>query len=156
LVLLGELTAAELAPAVPALRRALAAGAGLVALGAERSFGPGGWAGSAFEPLLPVTCGPGQERERPLTLLVALDGSGSMRRGEPSRWERALESGLPLALLRPEDALGVVVFAARAELVAPPGPPDPGLRDRLRAPGGETDVGAGLLRALEALAGREG
>lgn len=156
LVVLGELTAPELAPAVSGLRRALAAGAGLVVLGAERSFGPGRFAGSELESLLPVGSGPGEERQRPLALVVALDGSGSMKGGERSRWDRALESGLPFELLRPGDALGVVVFAATAELVVPPGPPDPGVRDRLKAPGGETDVGAGLLRALEGLVGREG
>ena len=161
LVVLGDVPAAAVEGAVPALSRALAAGSGLAVLGAERAFGPGGYAGSALEALLPVQTGPGEERERPLTLLLALDGSGSMATtagGGPSRWARALEAGLPLGLLRPGDALGVVVFAGAAELAVPPAPPEPGLRERLlaREPRGETDLGAGLLRALEAARGREG
>lgn len=161
LVVLSDLPAARLTPAVEPLRRVVAAGTGLVVLGAERAFGPGGYAGSPLEALLPVQAGPGQERERPLTLLLSLDGSGSMAGPQPggaSRWERAVEAGLPLSLLRPGDALGVVVFAAAAELVVPPGPPDPRLPERLvrRAPGGPTDLGAGVLRGLEVLRGREG
>lgn len=161
LIVLSDVPAAALAGAVEPLRRAVESGCGLAVLGTGRAFGPGGYAGSPLEALLPVQSGPGQERERPLTLLVALDGSGSMAAPQPgaaSRWDRAVEAGLPLSLLRPGDALGLVVFAGAAELVVPPGPPDPRLPERLikRAPGGSTDLGAGVLRGLTALAGREG
>lgn len=155
LVIVSDVPAAALEAAAPALEAAVRAGAGLAVLGARRAFGPGGYGGSALEALLPVTAGPGRQRQRPLALAAAIDASGSM--AEPrgaSRYQAAIEVGLPLDLLRPEDAVAVVRFAEQAQEVAPLGPLAPGLIASLvgHRPRGATDVGAGLVASLQALA----
>ncbi len=164
LIVLHEVSAAAAAGEVAALGAAVRAGAGLAVVGAERAFGGGGYGGSALETLLPVTAGPGRERQRPLWLAVLLDASGSMgaplpaagaSEGAATHYLRALETGLPLELLRPDDRLAVITFAERPELAAPLGPVPPGLVERLarREPRGGTDIGGALLLGLEALAG---
>ena len=55
-MLLDEVPARALSTrAVAALRGAVEAGAGLLVVGAGQAFGPGGYAGSPLEDLLPVT-----------------------------------------------------------------------------------------------------
>jgi len=156
-----------LAEALPALARAVEAGAGLAAVGCESAFGPGGWAGTPLEELLPVRCGPGRERERPLAVAVALDASGSMQGTLPgtttTRWRQAVPAALSGAdeggALEAGDALAVLVFAAGPTPVRPLAPLAPGGLEALRTdllgrrPGGATDVAAGLVAALDALAG---
>ncbi|MCO5170336.1 MAG: VWA domain-containing protein [Planctomycetes bacterium] len=158
---------------MPALERAVDAGATLALAGARRAFGPGGWADAPIERLSPVRSGPGDERERPLAVVVALDASGSMAVPVPGRTtrHRAAVDALAPALgaeaggdeagaLRPGDLLGLVTFADRPTDVRPLAPLRPGegraLREELlserRRPAGGTDIGAGLVRALEALA----
>lgn len=155
-----------LADAVPALARAVEAGAGLAAVGCESAFGPGGWAGTPLEELLPVRCGPGRERERPLAVAVALDASGSMQAPLPgtttTRWRQAVPAALSTAdeggALEAGDGLAVLVFAAAATPVRALAPLAPGALEALRTdllgrkPSGATDVAAGLVAALGALA----
>ncbi len=155
-----------LAEGLPALTRAVDAGAGLAAVGCEAAFGPGGWAGTSLEELLPVRCGPGRERERPLAVAVALDASGSMQGVVPgtatTRWRQAVPAALSAAdeggALEEGDGLAVFVFAAASTQVRELAPLAPGALEALRTdllerrPTGATDVAAGLLAALGALA----
>ncbi|RMG19128.1 MAG: VWA domain-containing protein [Planctomycetota bacterium] len=153
LLVLHDVPSARLASAAPALRRAVDAGMGLAVVGTKGIFGAGDAADSPLGELLPVTAGPGSERERPLFVAVVLDASGSMAGDAPSPYAQAVDAALPTALLRPEDRLGAVVFADRVREVFPLAPPTAGLRARLLEiePGGATDVGAGLARALALL-----
>jgi len=157
LVILHNVPASRLpAEATAALRRATEAGTGLAVVGAGSAFGPGGYAGSPLEALLPVTSGPGQERRRPLLLVVALDASGSMAgaTGRQSRYQQALAAALPLARLEEGDLLGVTLFADAPRRLHPLGPPPPDLVERLSEvdPEGGTDIGAALVSCLEELA----
>lgn len=162
LIVLADAPAAGLP--VPALTAAVEAGAALVVAGCDRAFGPGGYAGAPLEALLPVTSGPGRERQRPLSAALALDASGSMGQALPGggvRWKQAVEAALQEkdegGALAPGDGLAVIAFAAGPTLERPLGPLRPGdvaaLRTRLlaREATGPTDIGAGLLAALEAL-----
>ena len=156
LILIGDVAARDLAAAVGQLEAAVEAGTGLVVAGARLAFGPGGYAGTPLERLLPVTSGPAEEERAGLDLVVALDASGSMGApvGDATRYQQAVSSAVPVQLLRDGDRLGVIRFAGRPERFAPLGPPAPDLLERLagRAPGGETDVGAALSLGLEMLA----
>ncbi|MGE0711016.1 MAG: VWA domain-containing protein [Planctomycetota bacterium] len=149
LVVLSDAPASALVEAVPALGAALRAGVGLAVCGVG-GFGPGGYAGSALEELLPVTSGPARERQRPLALLVALDASGSMASG---RYLRAVQAGVPWDALREGDALAVLLFAGAPRTFQPFGPAPKDLIERLVRvePAGPTDVGAALLAGLEQL-----
>jgi len=156
LVVLSETPAWAVAEAVDGLAAAVRAGTGLVVAGSGRAFGPGGYAESGLEALLPVTAGPGEERERPLAVWVALDASGSMAAaaGGRTRYARAVAAGLPVHLLRPGDRIGVAAFAAAPTVLHPLGQAPPDLVERVadHETGGATDVGAALVHALEGLA----
>ena len=68
-------------PAVSRLYRSVSArGGGVLVIGGDRSFGPGGYTGSAIERLMPVWMGlKNRDREKPSTaFLVILDTSTSM------------------------------------------------------------------------------
>ncbi|MBL4850345.1 MAG: VWA domain-containing protein, partial [Planctomycetes bacterium] len=157
LLVLSSVSAAAMADAVPALETALRAGMGLVVCGLK-AFGPGGYAETPLEGLLPVRSGPAQERARRLALVVCLDASGSMARpAARSRYLQAIESGIPWSTLRAEDSLGVVLFADQPRVAAPLGPLKAELRGALAGeiPKGGTDLGAALARGLELLAASE-
>jgi VWA domain-containing protein len=145
LLVLSSVSASSVQDAVPALEAALGGGMGLVVCGLG-AFGPGGYAESPLEELLPVRSGPAQERADRLALVVCLDASGSMA-GPSGRYRQAVKEGVPWEALRPEDALGVVLFADEPRLAAPLQPVPSGLRGRLL----EAELGGGtdLARALE-------
>jgi Mg-chelatase subunit ChlD len=162
-VVVVDVPASALDPLVPALERALEGGATLVLAGARGAFGPGGWAGRASESLAPVTVGPGDERERPLGVVLALDASGSMATevGTSTRFKDAVDALAPAldlerGPLRPGDLLGVLAFAQEPHEVRPLSALTAGegdLRALLagRAPTGDTDIGRALAAGLEAL-----
>jgi len=157
LIVLSDLPAGGLSEQVGALDAALQAGVGLVVCGVA-GFGPGGYAGSELEELLPVTSGPSQERQRSLALVVCLDASGSMARPVGNgRYFQAVQRGVPWERLRAEDRLAVVLFAEQPRVQRPFAPPSPDLRERLSAlrPEGGTDVGLALASALELAASAE-
>jgi Ca-activated chloride channel homolog len=107
-----DVAAAELALAAQrAIARYVAQGGGFLMAGGERSFGPGGYVGSALEPLLPLSLSGSLRRDEPtVALVLALDKSGSMA-GE--KLERAKEAALATAdQLGPSNYLGVIGFDA--------------------------------------------
>ncbi|HBP20711.1 MAG TPA: hypothetical protein DEA08_23350, partial [Planctomycetes bacterium] len=157
LIVLSDVSASSLRDQVGALDAALRAGVGLVVAGV-RGFGPGGYAGSSLEDLLPVTCGPSQERQRSLAVVVALDASGSMARPVGNgRYYQAVQRGVPWERLRPEDSVAVVLFADQPRVHQPFAPVSQTLREGLTSvdPEGGTDVGLALARSLELLAQQE-
>jgi Mg-chelatase subunit ChlD len=89
-----------------------ARGGGLVTVGDEGFYGPGGYEGSLLEGGLPVVCRPRDAGGR--TLLVLLDRSGSM--GEERKMPQARAAVAELAREIPDgDRLGVMTFSESAE-----------------------------------------
>ena len=78
-VLLADVPAAALRPgALRALGRAVEEGMGLLVTGGERSFGPGGYAATTLERILPVRFQQKEERRDPSATL------GSTSSGPPA------------------------------------------------------------------------
>lgn len=99
-------------------------GRGLVVLGGTSSYGPGAYAGSQIEDLLPVTVRStdGRQRQR-VALLLVMDKSGSMSYdplGDVAKIDMAKEAArLAARSLVPGDQLGVIMFNDRQEWVVP-------------------------------------
>jgi Mg-chelatase subunit ChlD len=116
-LLLHDVPAGVLPPAVlPRLRRWVEAGGVLVLAGRERAFGPGGWAGTPLDALSPLASDPRPPGSGRLAAVLLLDHSGSMasEAGGIGAEGVARVGAALAAALAPDDALGVVAFAARA------------------------------------------
>jgi len=125
-------------------------GGGLVMLG-EAAFGPGGYAGTPIETVLPVECDPEEKQSEPVALAVAIDRSGSMNeRVEGRRKLSYAQEGIAQILrqLKANDQLAVIAFDTAAETVIPlqPATDTETIRRRVFAmqAWGGTDVNAGL------------
>jgi uncharacterized membrane protein len=85
-------------------------GGGLLLIGGDHAFGPGGYARSALEDLLPVYCDFRKEQEKPrLAMVLVLDKSGSMAEGGKLPMVQEAARGA-VELLAAKDRVGVVVF----------------------------------------------
>ena len=99
-------------------------GRGLVILGGTSSYGPGAYAGSDLEELMPVTVRStdGRQRQR-VALLLVMDKSGSMSydpRGQIAKIDMAKEAArLAARSLVPGDQIGVIMFNDKQEWVVP-------------------------------------
>ena len=99
-------------------------GRGLVVLGGTSSYGPGAYAGSPLEALLPVTVRStdGRQRQR-VALLLIMDKSGSMSYdplGDVAKIDMAKEAArLAARSLVEGDQIGVIMFNDRQEWVVP-------------------------------------
>ena len=104
--------------AAGAIRAFVRGGGGLAMIGGTRSFGLGGYGGSAIEEALPVKAKP-REREEPRSAVaLIIDKSGSMR--EERRMVYAIESARQLVeRMRPSDLLTVIGFDRRAFVIVP-------------------------------------
>jgi len=93
-------------------------GGGLLMLGGENSFAPGGYALSPLEEILPVSCRFEKEKETPsLALGLVLDHSGSMG-GEKLEWAKDAAKSV-VELLTPSDFLTVIAFDSTPHLIVP-------------------------------------
>ncbi len=134
-------------------------GRGLIVVGGERAYGPGGYAGTALEELLPVRM---ELRNGvvnpPVSLVFSIDKSGSMASGGAgsggvSKMDLAKEAAYrAVKLLQPQDEIGIAAFDGSAYIVAPRKPvrDQPNIASQigsLQASGG-TDIRAGLEAAL--------
>lgn len=132
-------------------------GGGLVMVGGPDSFAPGGWRGSALEPILPVHLDvPDVVLSPQVATVFVLDNSGSMSRpvfGTGRSQQEIANDAAALAVrsLDPTDLVGVVVFNSDSSLLVPLGPNNDPQRtcDSLRwiTPGGGTDAVSGLQMA---------
>jgi len=135
-------------------------GRGLIAVGGERAYGPGGYAGTPLEELLPVRMDlRNGVVNPPVSLVFAIDKSGSMAEsgsggtGGVTKMDLAKEAAFrALKLLQPQDEIGIVAFDGSAAVVAPRralrDQPDIAARIGGLQPTGGTEIRAGLLEAL--------
>jgi len=126
------------------------AGGGVVLLGGENTFGPGGYFDTPLEGLSPLSAKIPQETPN-LAIMFVLDRSGSMSEsvGEGTRLDVAKVATLEAVdLLDPESYVGVVAFDNEAHIVVPIQPA--GNREAVRAQlerlttGGGTWIFSGL------------
>ena len=122
-------------------------GTGLLLAGATSSFGPGGYAGTPLEPLLPLSLEQREERRDPsVALVLIIDTSGSMG----NRVDLAKEvARLAIRRLKPHDKVGIVEFYGHKRWAAPLQPASNQIEilralNRLQAGGGTV-----LLPAIE-------
>ncbi len=138
-------------------------GHGLVVIGGEESYGPGGYFQTPLEETLPVEMTIQDKQRLPgMTLLTVIDKSGSMSSGGtrqgtgPRKVELAKEAIYrSIDLLVPWDRIGVIAFDNAAHWVQEPLPVTNIQRIKdavgtIRASGG-TDIFAGLKLAAEAI-----
>lgn len=93
-------------------------GGSLLVVGGENSFSLGGYEESPVEDLLPVYSSPQKKSSQSLSLVLALDASGSMdlvQKGKKTKWEIALENIFPLKGLTGRDRVGVICFSQEAK-----------------------------------------
>lgn len=131
-------------------------GGGLLMIGEEGGFGPGGYGGSEIERLLPVSMDiPSGSQAEGMELVLLLDKSGSMdeRVETKAKWKSAIRAvTATLKELHQGDALGIIAFDTQAhDIVSLRREIDPDLvRHRLEdiVPGGGTDIRAALEMSL--------
>jgi uncharacterized membrane protein len=144
-------------------------GGGLIMLGGDRSFGPGGYYRTPMERALPVNMDvPAKMTIPSLALMLVIDKSDSMggyigdanRGGRPTQGTTKLElakmaSFSAITLLNPFDQVGLVAFNTDTEWVIPL--TEAGDRERIGAKlsglnhSGGTDVYKGLVEGFQAL-----
>lgn len=121
-VILANVPATLLSTAqVAALERFVADGGGLLVLGGDRSFFPGGYAGSVLERLLPLRSKASPQPPRTsLALVLVIDRSESMR---GQRITLAQEAARQVIDVLPAAAeFGLVAFEDQSDWLAPLGP----------------------------------
>ncbi len=100
------------------------AGGGLIAIGGENSFGPGGYSGTLLEDMLPVEMDIKTQSEEPdLAMIMVIDRSGSMADSSQglSCMDLAKEAAYRGVLEMGEDDLvGVIAFDTQAQWVVEP------------------------------------
>ncbi|MFB6302297.1 MAG: VWA domain-containing protein [Haloferacaceae archaeon] len=138
---------------VSALQEFVIDGNGLMVVGGRNSFENGGYEGSTFSSMLPVSVGeggPGTAR-----IVLAIDVSGSTQEGMEVQKAIALDV---LDQLGDENEVGVVAFNYQPYAVAEPRPLGESrerVADRIRrlTSGGATSISSGLRGAQEMLGG---
>lgn len=123
-------------------------GGGFLMVGGQDSFGPGGYDGTPFEEISPVTFDMQRQRDLPaLALLLVIDRSGSM---DGVKLEMAKDAARAVVdMLGPQDSVGVVAFDDYAETVVRI--QSASNRSRIRSDIGRIGTGGGtnILPALQ-------
>jgi Ca-activated chloride channel homolog len=118
LIVIDDQPFAALRPFIADIDRSISDhGVGLLLFGGPHAFGPGGYAESALETILPVRSDPPSDPGQALSLIAAVDSSGSMK----DHYQDALEFGLERAtsLIRNGDQLSLYAFADGLRLRRP-------------------------------------
>jgi len=134
-------------------------GRGLVMVGGEESFGPGGYFRTPVERALPVYMDIRGRGEIPsLGLLLVIDKSGSMSdsRGGITKMDLAKEAAIrSTEILTEKDVIGVIAFDSDSKWVVEPVSPIEllAIQDAIASirAGGGTNIYPGLAMAYEAL-----
>jgi uncharacterized protein YegL len=136
-------------------------GRGLLLLGGENSFGPGGYYETPLERVSPLSSRVPRDAPR-VALVFVLDRSGSMQRNEggATRLDIAKQATVSaIRLLHPESQIAIVVFDSEARVLLPLGPAkdSAAVAQALQTlePGGGTAIYPGLVEALQQLQGVE-
>src|SRR5690606_9908699 len=99
------------------------AGGGLIMLGCPKSFGPGGYAGTPIESILPVQMQPRARVDVPSqAIILIIDRSGSMstEQGGLSRIAMAKQGAqLAINVMSGKSEVGVLAFDTEADWVVP-------------------------------------
>jgi hypothetical protein len=134
-------------------------GRGLLLLGGENSFGPGGYYETPLERVSPLSSRVPRDAPR-VALAFVLDRSGSMQRNEggATRLDIAKQATVSaIRLLHPESLIAIVVFDSEARVLLPlrPAKDAAAVTQALQAlePGGGTAIYPGLVEALHQLQG---
>jgi Mg-chelatase subunit ChlD len=134
-------------------------GRGLLLLGGENSFGPGGYYETPLERLSPVSSRVPREAPR-VALAFVLDRSGSMQRNEggATRLDIAKQATLSaIRLLHQESRIAIVVFDSEAKVLLSlrQAKDTSAVEQALQQlePGGGTSIYPGLVEALHQLDG---
>jgi Mg-chelatase subunit ChlD len=135
-------------------------GGGLVVAGGDHAFGPGSYARTPLEEMLPVRMDlRGKSVSASTALILVVDTSGSMGGGPggASKMDLAKEAAISAAeLLGEYDQIGIVAFEDQPRWVIPPTPAtDLGVVQAAIAemqPGGGTEIYPALRMAYEGLA----
>ncbi|HLH75658.1 MAG TPA: VWA domain-containing protein [Candidatus Binataceae bacterium] len=101
-----------------ALIHYVSAGGALAMVGGDRSFGLGGWQGSALAHIMPVIMKPPQHQERRRALVLIVDKSGSMGRENKLTYAK-MAAETALSSLRPDDLIEVIGFDSQPFVVVP-------------------------------------
>jgi uncharacterized membrane protein/Mg-chelatase subunit ChlD len=138
-------------------------GRGLIVVGGQHAFSPGGYEGTVLDDVLPVSSTPPIEPQLgSVALFLVIDRSGSMDllAGSETKMAMAREAAMRAAeLLQPNDELGIIAFDSTYQWVVPPmriTSADDVLRaksriDSIRA-GGGTSILPPVQAAMEAAA----
>jgi Mg-chelatase subunit ChlD len=98
-------------------------GRGLLVVGGQRAFGPGGYEGTILDEMLPVSSSPPtRRRQGSVAMVLVIDKSGSMDlfRTDVSKMTMAREAAIQATdLLQVDDTLGVIGFDSRFQWVVP-------------------------------------
>jgi hypothetical protein len=97
-------------------------GGGLIMIGDTGSFGPGGYAGTPIEPVLPVDIRSGGGGSAGIAVVLVIDKSGSMgpEAEGPARLDVARKTAAAIErLLGPRDALGAIAFDREPQVLLP-------------------------------------
>ena len=101
-----------------AIERHVAAGNAFVMLGADHSFGPGGYRQTAIETVLPVELREPKKEEKNRAFVLVIDKSGSMRDDNRILYAKEAAKGV-VNQLKDNDLLGVVGFDVSPFVVVP-------------------------------------
>lgn len=163
LIVLDNVAAYEVDPAVQELlaRYVNDFGGGLIMTGGEKSFGAGGWNGTALEDVLPVELDlPREMRLTQAALILVMDKSGSMSMpvaGSRATQQEIANRGAAAAIesLQTDSLVGVVVFDTFTHVRVPLGPNDDPIASVRKVmgitPGGGTYMVPALKRAHQML-----
>jgi uncharacterized membrane protein len=134
-------------------------GRGLLLLGGENSFGPGGYYETPLERVSPLSSRLPRDAPR-VALAFVLDRSGSMQRNEggATRLDIAKQATVSaIQLLHPDSLVAIVVFDSEAKVLLPlaSAKDSAAITQALQAlePGGGTAIYPGLVEALRQLQG---
>jgi uncharacterized protein YegL len=132
-------------------------GRGLMLLGGENAFGPGGYYETPLERVSPLSSRVPRDAPR-VALAFVLDRSGSMQRieGDASRLDIAKQATTgAIRLLHEESLVSITVFDSEAQTIVPltQAKNAAAIADALRKlePGGGTSIYPGLVEALKQL-----
>jgi uncharacterized membrane protein/uncharacterized protein YegL len=129
-------------------------GGGLVVIGGDQAFTPGGYHGTTLEEVLPVWCDFRRRQQRPsLAMVLVLDRSGSMEGNSIRLAKEAIRRAVEM--LDPKDQVGVLVFDDATRWISPIAPcvDKRPILEKIATitAGGETDMGPAMDKAYLAL-----